>query len=45
MNILRIKSIELTHIFSVCCGFRHCYSCYTTVEVEVRSLDFVLQQE
>ena len=52
MHILRVKSIEFTHIFlcplwfpafsavlSLLC--RHCCSCYTTVEIEVRSLDFV----
>ena len=52
MNILHVKSIAFTHIFCVRCGFqrslpflllsRHCYSCYTTVKIEVRSLDFVL---
>ena len=53
MHILRVKSIEFTHIFlcplwfpafsavlSLLC--RHRYSCYTMVEIEMRSVDFVL---
>ena len=53
MNTLHVKSIEFTHIFCVRSGFwrslpflsllcRQCYSCYTTVEIEVRTFDFVL---